>query len=86
MVNAGYSNPQVTRLNLYHGQDISMYTHGFKLNIVLVRKSGWTREMIEERYRRVIKVYSQCKVKITKARLIEVDPPIVNNAMGEAQS
>jgi hypothetical protein len=72
---AGYGNPKITKMDLYAG-DKHRYTHETDLDIVVVRGSGWTKEIIQERYKKVVKIYRQCNLKFSNMRVIEVDPPL----------
>jgi hypothetical protein len=73
-VQAGFGNPKITKLDLYVG-DGHRYTHETDLDIVLLRGSGWTMEIIEKRYRKVVNIYRQCNLKFSNMRVIEVDAP-----------
>ncbi len=74
-VQAGFGNPKITKMDLYSG-DRHRYTHEADLDIVVVRGSGWTKEIIEERYKKVVTIFRQCDLKFSNMRMIEVDAPL----------
>lgn len=73
-----FGNPKIEYLDLsqsYAGAEPSLFTHEMDLTIVLFRKSGWKIDQIQARLELLTKVYSQCGVKISKAKLVQANAP-----------
>lgn len=79
--NAGYENVEIKQLELnpqHYMSDEKEYlplTHRFELDVVNVRESGWSEEVLIERYNRVSEVFKRCGILLDEIRLITVDGP-----------
>lgn len=73
----GYFNTNISYLSVedYYPEHSGVYTHKLDLTLVNLRGSGFNKSLIEDRIKRVAKIYRQCGIKITEAKIVESDPP-----------
>ncbi len=73
---AGFKNSQFSYLSLssfYKKLSHIDFTHQFKLNAVVFRNSGWTKNILFTHIENMALIYSQCGLKVSNITLIDVD-------------
>ena len=51
------------------------FTHGFDITLVMLKDSDWTEKVITKRMAKVMEIFGQCGVMITKAKLVMAHAP-----------
>jgi len=71
-----YTNPviEVLPLDLFYGNQAT-HTREFKFTAIFFRDSGWTRDILIKRIRKLARVYAQCRIRMNPIHLIKVDAP-----------
>jgi hypothetical protein len=75
----GFKNANLetwTESTLYSSNSVKdnvVFTHGITLTTILFRNTGWTRDEVLTRFRRLAEVYKQCGIKVQQVNFVESD-------------
>ncbi|MFA6093626.1 MAG: hypothetical protein WCU88_10780 [Elusimicrobiota bacterium] len=73
---SGFGSPQIHSLRAEElCSDCKDADYALDMDVVLLRKSGWTEEEFLPMLRETAKIYSQCSVRIDRVELALADPP-----------
>lgn len=73
--NSGFSRPTIEEFEPLPAANEAEFTHSFDLTVMNLRGSSWTMEQIRPSLIRTAEIYRPCGIKLSKVKILEVDPP-----------
>jgi hypothetical protein len=78
-IDAGFKDAKISKLDASHiypsQSPHAQFTHKVSLTLILLKKSGWSKERVIAQVKRAAEVYRQCGIKFSEIELVESSSP-----------